>query len=149
MELNISVTSIIELLIIVLLGLQWFTQIAVLKFKYIHRSWLALDRKSTWQSPPEFRTAKIKIVSMAKKLFSGTKRCDGECQKSEPIVYLILSSRGVSWMKSFFVSYFLRFKNSEFINSPCTCNLKRFLLQHTNLLSLLDFSFFYSVMLNI
>lgn len=102
---------------------------------------------STITSPVSY--CEKKIVSMAKKLFSGTKRCDRECQKSEPIVYFILSSRGVSWMKSFFASYFLRFKNSEFINSPCTCNLKRFLLQHTNLLSLLDLSFFYSVMPNI
>ena len=48
----------------------------------------------------------INTVSMTKKLFSATERCDSECQKSEPIVCFILSYHRLSLFKSFFCVIF-------------------------------------------
>ena len=65
--------------------------IAVLKIQISPSQLASSGQKIYLKFPPGFRSEKIKTVSMAKKLFSGTKRCDRECQGSES-PYLLTGS---------------------------------------------------------
>ena len=84
---------------------------------------------------------------MAKKLFSGTKRYDRDRNVTEKAN--LLPGLSVHHLFSRGSVDEIILKNSEFINLPGTCSLKRFLLQPTNFISWLDFSFCYSVKPNI
>ena len=111
--------------------------IAVLKFKYIHRSWQVLGFFLRYYRQFLWRRNYFRIQNVATKNVKKAKLLPG--------LFHSLFSLSVVEIIIFLCLIFLQFKNSEFTNSSGTCNLKRFLLQHTNFISWLDFSFSYSV----